>query len=1391
LDNLGTFISGGPIVASNTLQNGNILLTFDASSGIGVVSITSGLNAGNITLAAGGNITTSTILGGANVTMTSGGSVPSDGNLQAGINLTGYGILSPFSNVTLTTTGTGDIRGQTRLVTTLPTSTTSTSMSVLLPNGRFVYASDGNDVDVFSTGTYSRVGPAIAVGTNPFMGVYSSSANSLYVTNSGSNNVSVIDTGTNSVVATIPVGTAPQGVAVTPNGQFVYVANNGTDTVSVIDTRTNLVVKTISLAGSGVTNATGIAINTAQNLAYVSDSAGNTIAVINTKTNALTGTTLSLPSGANNASLTFNPAGNLLYAAVGTGAAAGTYSFNTTTNTLSANVLPAGQSVNFYPQGTVGLITAGTSGTFRFDSVLGTGRFFGVNTTAGFGSPVGTVPNSFNNGEFQGVNYQAFLPLLGTNAVAAFQTASVVGGRVILASNSGNIFINTLTPTLTAFSGGDSTKGIFISQIGSVTLAPATVDVGAGPVTVNSGVGGIFQFGSSPYNGLPANINVAAGNPAAAVTATTVYLFTPTGNIGTPANPFTLSTVSGQQLSLLVTAEANVSGFGNVYLNVRGNDLSATQPALVLNEVSVGGQTPVDTTTGNFSLVATQGSIGLNAVVSAMTSASLSAATNIIQQAGGGVFSDTMSLSTTTGDIGSSGVGAIAIDCSTLSVNAGGNAFINQIGAIDLEPIVVGGTFQLASSGSASIHSIDSQRGSVFIILGPTAGTLDVVGGSGISAGNGKVVLENDNVSLGDIIVGANCVISAGSVTPTFGQVDIVMGPVPATPVVGARPANVVLTQTLGGKVFFGQLGITAQAPSNSINARGGGQVTFNTNGEARSAITLGGGVYISAIRGTPLITSLDLADSSVVSQIQSAQQSGLLGGKLVVTGGVATGGTLILVPGNLSTMLSAENIPANVTVTFQNFVSATPINVNLTNASTTTQVKVNGIERYTGAAAVTNVTSTLGGTVFNEGITGTMTGTTLLQVNTSGDAVYNGAVSAPNIVLAASPSSGGQFTLGGTIGLPSTRSLTVRADGNGAITQTAGTIRGLNISLTSGTGNATIISVGTGSTLKVNTTGNVSVTSAGALNLQSSAVGGTFTVNTAAALSVLGFIDAPNVTLNPGTLLNLSSTVGDGTGVVSITLRNASGMFQRATTANILANSVAIIAGTGALGSAAARIRMSTNTLSINSLRGSNAFINNIGTLTIDNTVSGSSLNVLSSTGLTVGNVSSIAGAVNLQAANGTLNVISGDNVVANGGNLLLQNLNTSSGTIVVGANATVKASAPTTAGGNVTIFVGTGTVPRINPVPPPNVTPVITGTGRIFYGGGSITAIPTSTLTAASRNIIFSGPGGAITLDSGVTITAIGHSQQVVEGDDLFVDTGEDADGIQEFSETLTMVH
>jgi YVTN family beta-propeller protein len=52
----------------------------------------------------------------------------------------------------------------------------------------------------------------------------------------------VISTATNTLIATIPVGSLPTGIAVTPDGSDVYVAIRSSSTASVIDTATNTVV---------------------------------------------------------------------------------------------------------------------------------------------------------------------------------------------------------------------------------------------------------------------------------------------------------------------------------------------------------------------------------------------------------------------------------------------------------------------------------------------------------------------------------------------------------------------------------------------------------------------------------------------------------------------------------------------------------------------------------------------------------------------------------------------------------------------------------------------------------------------------------------------------------------------------------------------------------------------------------------------------------------------------------------------------------------------------------------------------------------------------------------------------------------------------------------------
>src|SRR5262249_57232572 len=92
---------------------------------------------------------------------------------------------------------------------------------------------------------------AFAVSLACLFAPASARAQNAYITNSGDNTVSVIDTATNTVVGSpITVGIEPWGVAVTPDGSKVYVTDLPSHHVSVIDTATNTVVRSPIPVGS-------------------------------------------------------------------------------------------------------------------------------------------------------------------------------------------------------------------------------------------------------------------------------------------------------------------------------------------------------------------------------------------------------------------------------------------------------------------------------------------------------------------------------------------------------------------------------------------------------------------------------------------------------------------------------------------------------------------------------------------------------------------------------------------------------------------------------------------------------------------------------------------------------------------------------------------------------------------------------------------------------------------------------------------------------------------------------------------------------------------------------------------------------------------------------------
>ena len=113
--------------------------------------------------------------------------------------------------------------------------------------------------------------------------------NRMYVTSYSGNNVSVVDTSTDTLLTTISVGTNPSSITYDVNTGRVFVLNQGSNTISVIDSFTNTIVNTIT----GQTNMTKCYVNDNNNTLYVLRGANDEVLTYNT-ISLSSGTTISV-----------------------------------------------------------------------------------------------------------------------------------------------------------------------------------------------------------------------------------------------------------------------------------------------------------------------------------------------------------------------------------------------------------------------------------------------------------------------------------------------------------------------------------------------------------------------------------------------------------------------------------------------------------------------------------------------------------------------------------------------------------------------------------------------------------------------------------------------------------------------------------------------------------------------------------------------------------------------------------------------------------------------------------------------------------------------------------------------------------------------------------------
>jgi YVTN family beta-propeller protein len=143
-----------------------------------------------------------------------------------------------------------------------------------------------NTTAVYSPASTAKPIATLIVGHQPIAATYDPDNNEVYVANSNSSNVSVIDASTPAVIGAIPVGDGPLGLAYDSGQHELFVANDESNSTTVISTTSNTAIATVTVG----LRPDGAAYNPTLGVVVVSDEGSAEVSVILDSNNSVVST---------------------------------------------------------------------------------------------------------------------------------------------------------------------------------------------------------------------------------------------------------------------------------------------------------------------------------------------------------------------------------------------------------------------------------------------------------------------------------------------------------------------------------------------------------------------------------------------------------------------------------------------------------------------------------------------------------------------------------------------------------------------------------------------------------------------------------------------------------------------------------------------------------------------------------------------------------------------------------------------------------------------------------------------------------------------------------------------------------------------------------------------
>jgi YVTN family beta-propeller protein len=394
--------------------------------------------------------------------------------------------------------------------------------------------------------------------------------NRIYVVNRDSDNLTVIDGATNTVITTVAAGRRSIAIGVNPNTNRVYVANFNSDNVSVLDGATNTVIATVAVGS----NPARVEVNPVTNRIYVGNFSSNDVSVIDGATNTVIAT---VATGSNPEAIAVNSVTNRIYAG----------------NRGSANLTVIDGATN-----TVITTVAVGSGPIAAEVNPVTNRVYVANFFSGDVSVIDGATNAVTNvavgGSLGGVgvnpnNNRIYISNFGGSNLAIIDGATnTVISNVTVGSAPFGVRVNPVTGRIYVANLNSND----VSVIEDLTGAVSDFNLLVNPITqtVSAGASTSFTVNVQALNGFtqtvdlsaavnPSDSNIALSFSQGTVTAGGNATLTVNTTAGTPASPFNI-TITGRAGQLVHSQIAT--------LNVVGVNVPPTITAIADRTVRVG-----------------------------------------------------------------------------------------------------------------------------------------------------------------------------------------------------------------------------------------------------------------------------------------------------------------------------------------------------------------------------------------------------------------------------------------------------------------------------------------------------------------------------------------------------------------------------------------------------------------------------------------------------------------------------------------------------------------------------------------------------------------------------------------------------------------------------------